>query len=264
MGKVGSTTILNALRTSTENPVFQVHVLSSDGIKKMEEKYYGNRNKLFRKSLLPHTKHLFASHFLRRNIQKRNWRNRWKIITLIRDPIARNISEFFYSIEDPKHKPHIPISDNYFISFDIEDLKDRFLEVFNEHSDDYKFPLNWFDEELNTVFGVDVYQSSFPKEVGYKFYSGERVDIILLKLEYLNHIYNDAFRDFIGPINFNLVSENTSQIKGYYPIYKRFVENVQLPRPYIENIYSTKYVHHFYSQAEIQRFRNKWIRKSHI
>jgi hypothetical protein len=265
MGKVGSTTILHSLKTSLiENPLFQVHVLSSNGIEKMEENYYGNSNKFFSKSLLPQTKHLFASHFLRTKIQNGNRNNKWQIITLVRDPIARNLSEFFYSIADPKDDPHIPKSIDLNSSINIKDLKDRFLKRFHEQSDDYKFPLKWFDEEMKVVFGVDVYLSSFPKDVGYKVYRGERADILLLKLEYLNYIYNDALQDFIGPVDFSLVSVNTTRTKGYYPIYKKFLEDVQLPESYIEKIYTTKYVQHFYSQEEIRRFRQKWYHQPHV
>ena len=41
-------------------------------------------------------------------------------------------------------------------------------------------------------------------------------------------------------------------------IYNEFRRTVALPYPYIERMYTTKYVRHFYSEDEIQRLKAKW------
>lgn len=90
MGKVGSTTIVESLRRSVpERSIFHVHFLSTEGIK-IEEDFY--REHLSRIGAIHD--HLLESWYLSEQFDKITSDEKYKIITLVREPIARNISAF--------------------------------------------------------------------------------------------------------------------------------------------------------------------------
>jgi hypothetical protein len=261
MGKVGSTSILFSLQAlNLEMPIYQVHVLSEQGIDKFEKMYWGDAPRFFRESLLPETKHIFTSHFLRAQLNKSAASKRWKVVTLVRDPIARNVSEFFYSVDTTKFDPYLPdFYERYLTrSISTREIVERFIERFHENSEDCNIPLRWFDVELKPVLGIDVYSRDFPKAKGCQFYEGHFADVLLLKLERVDEIVNDAFKEFLSIKKFKLLTTNTANQKRYYSAYQDFLREVNLPIAYIDTIYNSKVVQHFYSAEEINAFRRKW------
>lgn len=115
---------------------------------------------------------------------------------------------------------------------------------------------------MKPVFKIDVFPSEFPKLQGYKIFHSEFADLLLLRLENLNECASAAFKDFLNIDNFKLTSANVSQTKAYYPAYKKFLETVVLPSSYIEKMYASKYVNHFYTRDEINNFIRKWSKGS--
>jgi hypothetical protein len=261
MGKVGSTSILHSLQASVPDiPVYQVHVLSSQGILRMERKYWGETPRVFRKSLLPETKHVFASHFLRAQLNRDFNQKRWKVVTLVRDPIARNVSEFFYSVDTTKYDPHLPDFYERYQSKTIgtAELIERFIERFHENSEEYQLPLRWFDTEFKAVLGIDVFSGDFPKSKGYQIIHGEFAEVLLLKLEKIHKCYSEAFNEFLNLGEFRLLTANTARQKKYYPAFKSFMSLVDLPSSYVSNMYASKYMRHFYTDEEINILWEKW------
>lgn len=255
MGKVGSTTVEHSLKaTHLSKPIFHVHTLTIGGIEKAEELYYGKYRGVFRKSLLPGTRHLFISHYLRSKLEtgRLDLHEKWKIVTLTRDPIARNISGFFEGItlRTPDFYERYKIG-----SIKNEDLIDSFLQKYNHDE-----PLIWFDTELKAVFGVDVYSESFPKSKNYKIYHGQLADVLVLRSEGLNRCYSDAFKEFLNLDEFMLINSNEASSKQYSIIYRNFLNSVVLPATYIDKMYTSKYVNHFYTEQEITTFKAKWCK----
>ena len=89
MGKVGSTTVYYSLKKQLPlTPVFHVHCLSENTLKEQEKSYY-KIGKTPRD-----VKHLRQGKFLNEQLNKFANIN-WKIVTLVREPIIREISIFF-------------------------------------------------------------------------------------------------------------------------------------------------------------------------
>ena len=85
MGKVGSSTIVNSLHQARfDGAVFHVHVLSGALI---------GRGELFKKAVRQGTVAYLYNVALRELLCGGN--RRWKIISLVREPVGRNISAFF-------------------------------------------------------------------------------------------------------------------------------------------------------------------------
>ncbi len=246
MGKVGSMSVYHSLRKARLNTaVYHVHVLTKEGIRWEEEA---------RRSGWPRTIGLMHSHYLYKQLSRNKQSTRWKVITLVRDPIARNVSGLFQTIER-----WIPdFYDRYARkAIDTDELAEIFLHDYHGKVDSYALPFHWFSAELQPVFGIDVLSSEFPESVGYKIYRSEGVELLLIKLEYLNQCFPAATKEFLG-FDIPMISANATADKSYYPLYQEFTRALKLPDAYIEQQYSCNYVRHLYSESEIDTFIKKW------
>ena len=247
MGKVGSTTIVKALHESmSETPVFHVHFLSEEGVADAK-----HRLRELTKRSNANAWCLYESDFVRRYLLKRDAGQKLKLVTLFREPVSRNISSFFYNV----HK-YVPGFNQYSIEDDrwLSELTNCYLKQFPEHD----YSLNWFDLEMKKAFDVDVYDYQFEKEYGYTIIQTDDVDILILKLEKLKEISGQALSDYFRVGNIRLKTENTSDEQSYTEFYKRFIESVKLPEWYLDTMYDSRYMRHFYTEDEIFRFRARW------
>lgn len=250
MGKVASTTIVDGLHSSKPDvPVYHVHYLSDTGLKdatlrlaRLVKNYNAN------------TWCLYESDFVRKRLIDSGEDRNLRIVTLAREPIARNISSFFYNVQK-----YVPDFDGLNITDAslVEVMKMHFLNDFPEHD----YAINWFDNELKQVFGIDIYETEVFPDNGYSIIRQGAVEVLLLKLEKLKTCASHAFRDFMGIQDFRLMNSNTSDDQPYADFYRKFLEDVRLPDEYINKMYDSRYMKHFYSAEEIERFRSRWIRK---
>jgi hypothetical protein len=172
-----------------------------------------------------------------------------KIISMVREPISRNISAFFQNFERDtgvKHKAN---------QHSVEELKDIFLRNYN-----HEIPLIWLDENINKNFGIDVYKSPFP-EKGYDIFKNREVELLLFKHNLEDRIKEEILGDFIGITNFKLTSANVGEEKEYASTYKKFCE-LNLPEYYLDQMLNSKYATHFYNK-KLKEIRKRWVEKSH-
>lgn len=243
MGKVGSSSVRDSLKSQGVYFVFHVHRMNPDNIlKAMEErkKYLNNGKKRLDEMI---------GESLYKNIVKRG--RKIKVITLVREPIGRNISHFFQGY---KMFTGINYGD---ASFTIKELEECFIQNF-EHS----LPLNWFDEEMKQILGIDVYEYSFPKDKGYLTIKKGNIELLIIKLEVDDSIKEKAIEEFSGIENFRLVKKNVAKEKNYSDTYSDFMRNVRLPESYIDLMCNSEYTKHFYSNEEIELIRSKWYTKN--
>lgn len=247
MGKVGSTTLLDTLRPLLpQTQIYHLHVLSDAGIRQEDQNYYGGQPSLFSASRLPASKHLFESKFIRK--QRARGLEGIKIITLFRDPIGREVSAFFQGnlpetgfrqrLGDPARVPGV-----------VEDFW---------KGNEFEFALNWFDRELKAVFGFDVYGHAFPHEQGYGIYEQDGVGILVIKLEALNVCFRPALREFLGVEVPALKPANVTKAKGYQELQTAFLHALTFSPEFLDEMYTSKYATHFYTEAERRAFRERW------
>jgi len=252
MGKVGSSTVVTSLKAlSLDRPIYHIHTLTEEGIadgeKIYEDIYRGRPRKFSRMS------HLLASRYLRKELAKGVTGGKWKVITLVREPITRNVSDFFQLLDwwlpgfTTRYKAR---------GARIDEAIAVFLEKYRYHNE----PLTWLDIELKQACDVDVFVKEFPKAKGYDIYNGKQVEVLLLKLEQLDQCASEAVREFLGVKHFRLIKANVSDEKEYGTAYKDFVNALVLPEAYLTKMYNSKYARHFYSDEELDRFRWKWCK----
>jgi hypothetical protein len=231
MGKVGSTSIYSVLnKRLPATDVFHVHFLSDYWLKeklpKLDKYFHGNIN--CGNDILNHI--------------KKNPKKRIKIITLVREPIIRDISDIFenwrskyYTIEN----------------FDIT----RLSHLIEENGHEYT--LTWFETEFMNYLGFNIYDIPFDQEEGYKIYNLKNVDILCLKLEMLGKISSKAFKEFLG-IELTMINQNISSEKKGKELYLQLKNNYKANNAKLAYLYNSQYVKHFYTSKEIESFINNW------
>lgn len=250
MGKVASSSIYRSIKQYwAVSPVYHVHVLSNENLRVLD--------RVIRKSY-PRTHnipdHLLAGEFLRRYIPRTSPKTKWKIITLVRDPIARNISSFFQDLKTRHlYLEYSKIIENHDIEGAAGLLADAFLK-----NHDHSRPLNWFDMELKRVFKIDIFSMPFDKESGFKIYNSELGSALLIKLEKLRECAEPALSQFLKMDGFRLIDENISDKKEYASLYHTVRQSIKFPDDFITKIYSSKLVRHVYTDNEINQFKFKW------
>jgi hypothetical protein len=253
MGKVGSTSVLHSLRArSPSYDLFHVHVLSHDWIKKV---YYHYRyaSRVHGHAIV--SGHMLSSMYLRGLLDREFDRHEWKIISLVRDPVARNVSAFFELL--PTSFPAL-VKLYHDAALAAEQRVPELIRIFLEKFEEHDTPIYWFEKHLQPVFGVDIYQSPFPTQQGYQILRQDNVSVLIIRLEDLNNSVAPALKEFLGLDNFVLEKRNVSDQKAYSDVYRRFQDQLLLPENYIQRMYDSRYMRHFYTEEEITQFRRRW------
>lgn len=166
-----------------------------------------------------------------------------KIVSLVRDPIARNLSSYFEHLDFIWHTRHA------YRRISMGELHRGFLERFT-HDD----VLTWFDDELKPVLGIDAYEHPITDRVTIHKHP---IELLIFKTELSDHTKSEALSEFFErPITLSRANETGSKEKGM--VYRRFVDSIRLPREYVERMLTARYTTHFYSDAEREEMRSRW------
>ena len=265
MGKVGSSTVIRSIVKSNCNiRPYQVHWLTRENMR-FDEAFYYRQEVRFRNTPVARrfrpTYIWNAEYLLNRIKKKRRSKSKYKVVSLTRDPVARNLSSFFQNLElffgyDIKKKAQckdkIPV---------LAELQRLFQQNYVENSEVLRAdsnPLTWFTVELGDAFNLDVYKEPFDRVDGYQLYDTPDARILVIKLEKLRDCAEFALGEFLGVSDFRLATANVASSKPYASIYKEFVSSVQLPGRYLDKLYDSQYSKHFYTDEEIHEFREYW------
>ena len=247
MGKVGSSTLHASLAAvfqshSIKLPVFQTHNLNN--LDKLEEaiRNWSNPERALRQ--------LEKDKSLRKKLDA-NPNSSWNVITLTRDPVARNISTFcemcniFFPDWKIKYEQGL---------LDLREMQTYLVSNFSPGN----APDKWFDQQLKPVFEVDVYAKKFPHKAGYAIYRCRNNGrMLLLRLEDLYRVAPKAIKKFLGIDGFSLLDANESTNRDFAVLYKE-IKKLAFPMSYLKTMYNTKYVKHFYTKQEIEKFYERW------
>ncbi len=265
MGKVGSSSIRNSLfrcpdpRTRlvlNSHEYFPVRDRDPNRIA-LEPEY---RNMLARE--IAHEQHVYQQRSLRQRMGRRfrekfyaemiyrryvQPKRRLKVITLVREPVANNISMFFQVLYQYLGQDVQPVA------CDTDELIDVFIERYM-----HSRPLTWLDAEIKTHFGIDVFQLPFPIERGYTTISQDNVSLLVLRCDLDDRAKGRAIADFIGLDKFEIVRSNVASDKNYAIPYSMFKQRIKLPPPLLDQMYDSKFARHFFSKEELDLFREQW------
>ena len=256
-GKVGSSTVRESLRRSPlKRPVYQVHRLSDEGISNYQEKY----------TKFPDSRHLADCLAIGQTLRQKLYDDdqpspKPSVITITRDPIAAMLSTFFQTLGN-KRADQFRNADGTLQTDRVINAVHRQFKHFDESTNRI---CTWFNRELKTTLGIDVFAHPFNPDQGYQIIQHQQVDLLLLRLEDLNQIGGTVISEFLGlPSPLKLRSQNRRDRKALAEIYEYVKANLNLPKGVCRTIYRSTYATHFYSRKERKAFIDKWSAEQRI
>lgn len=251
MGKVGSQTVEQTLvNLKLKRTIFHFHWLSPEMLKFTLDKSeflgraYPGRD-------------YWESIYVKESILPSLSTQGVDVITLTREPIARNLSAFFYSwgYWYPDMLEKFSDLNNYPEA--KQDVTNHFVEKFH-----HQRTLDWFDTDLAPYYGFDIYQEEFHPEKGYQIYRTPEINLLIIRLEDLNRCLQLALEEFFGASypDYKMKTKNLSQSREYNHLYKDFLNNTNLPQDYVDYIYNSRYARFFYTERELDSFKDRWIK----
>ena len=239
MGKVASSSIYYSLKEK-KKVVYHIHRLNKDHIRELHKVHLEKTGLIESKAVDERGIRLY-------NIFIKNNKRPVYIISLVRNPIERNMSAFF------QNKEYYTKQHNY---SDTDKLTNLFYNLY-----DHDTPLMWFDREFKHCLNINIYDSPFPKEVKYKILKSENFNILLMRVDIEDSIKENIICDFLGIKNFKLKNKNVGTLKSYNEEYKEFKRTVKLSEGYINRMLNSKFANYFYTNDEINEIKKKWLKK---
>jgi len=99
----------------------------------------------------------------------------------------------------------------------------------------------------------------------YFIYRNNVCDLLLMKFEYINEIFPQAFKELSGVDDVSLSSGHSnstkSKSKDIFKLRNIFQDRFEFPEDFVEKIYGESYVTDIYNDNEIINFKNKWLKK---
>lgn len=247
MGKVGSTSIEKSLSNTYYN-VEHVHSFHSPV---MYEMFNGIRSAKYNNPLKNRISERISKLIRKRIIKKKK---KLKVVTLVREPISRNISMFFQGIHIALFELAKRNNTRFEENVNKNKLRELFMDVFN-----HEYGVRWFDDEFKKTFDIDIYKYNFDKEKGFSFIIERDIQIMVIKMEKLNELEKEI-GDFLNISEFKLHNVNRGGKKWYADLYNDFKNEFIPTIEYVDMLYETKFMRHFYTKKEIDEFRRKWLK----
>ena len=238
MGKVGSRSITDSLVDYGLHPVIHIHRMNPKNIQRVKTEYQIHNQKLKNEKI---------GLWLYKNICRNN-RQKAKIISLVREPISRNISAFFQNYQRFAGCPYEESN------LQLEKLIKSFFSEYR-----HEVPLTWFHDEIKQTLGINVYEFEFPKEQGFLEIRDGRIDLLVIKMEIPDQSKAAAITKFLNLKDFQLKRSNIGNQKNYSAAYREFRKKIGLPASYIDQMLTSEYAQHFYTTEELEDIRNEWI-----
>lgn len=233
MGRVGSSTVAFACEELPQYQTYHTHFLNMErieGLIKRAEKKQRDVAGNIKRSLVVINDVLPSGCDV-------------KFITLVRDPVARNVSGCFADyLLDTKGQPSAPLTRDV--------VEARFKDFYHDR------PEWWFDRELKTPLGIDVLASPFNKEEQVERRKYGRFDLLLMQTEMPDEKKVAALREFLETDDIDLKPRNVHAKKD--DRYHDFLAYVPIDEEYMDRFYNLPYVRHFYTDEAIDGFRRRW------
>lgn len=238
-GKVGSTAIHAAIGTLPQFGSFQTHFISEEGV--------GEARDIHRE----HDRdpiHLKVGERLREELRKHPDKP-VKVITLVRDPVARSVSNLF-------ENPNLLDGGINLRELPVDEVVALAAEQVLSSMD---YTERWFDRELNGVFGLDLFSHEFDKEEGFAIVEAGRVQLLAGKLELLANngpAWLGRFLELGRDLEIDRRRARSST--GEASLYDQVRQNLKLPGDVLDTVYGGRVCRYFYTEDEIAGFRQHW------
>ena len=249
MGKVGSSTVYESLRRAGVPRVHKVHYLTAEGLDRARRSYQGF-------SVRVPVPHEATSMMLRTILSAGSPDVRWKVITLVREPIARDVSAYVQMVD--LLNPELVAGASPQVSRIARAAAAQFVGFDENRS----YTCRWFDDEFARTFGVDVLARPFEHGRGWGRITQDNVDVLVLRMEDLDRVFETAMLDFSGrrvpAIYQSARSPQKLQAAYRKDVYQQILDQARISEQSCRAVYQSRYARHFYSQDELAGFQERW------
>ncbi len=180
-----------------------------------------------------------------------------RIITGVRPPIERIISQSWQMVRYPFTNQDENIStvvDEKYTGF-VDGSEDAYGDYYDMIS--YADSKEWFFDQVEKPFAVNVFEDTFDKEKGYSIIKKGSVSVFVYRLDKLSQL-EEEIREFSGISNFCLKKSNDASDKAYAMAYKEYMRNVQVKKGFFLKLLKSQGMTHFYTEEECQKIYEKW------
>jgi hypothetical protein len=246
MGKVGSASVARALET-TARTALHVHTLAPEEIARVGALHRRASGRFG----IGYT--WYVGRAVGERLRAGNGAVRLPVITLVRDPIAREVSAIFQS--PALHAPGLVDARGH---FDVPRVLAH-LESSLRSEDACRYVFEWFAREIQPVLGIDVLAAPFDRERGYAIVEGDFASLLVLRTEDLDRNLAPALREFLGlelPPTASRANARSDGEAG--DAYREVLARLRLPRSAAARIYAHPFVRHFYTDAMVAGFLTRW------
>ncbi|MBR1598067.1 MAG: hypothetical protein IJ661_04030 [Lachnospiraceae bacterium] len=202
-----------------------------------------------------------------KNFVSKSKQEHLKIISVVRSPLDRDYSAFWTAFGFPQQRGwYIPFSSGdfqlmyYQFTESIIEGNDKLIEMCGLcHPFTWREEFEWFDDEIKSNLGIDIYDYPFDRENGYQIIKHGNIEMFLMKLEKMPDVLTEL-SDFLGLSEVIELRRDFSADKKWYSMaYKEFRKEVKISREYVEHYFNgNKKMDYFYTKDEQMRFLEKW------
>ncbi len=120
----------------------------------------------------------------------------------------------------------------------------KLSEILVNHLNILNRPFIWFDRFFAPIFNVDIFKEEFDVEQGYRHFTNDFCDILLIRFEDVDEVHG-VIGDFVGIDGFSLQKVNTSDSKPYGSEVFQAFANLNDQTAAIDKVYNSKYCRYF-------------------
>ena len=166
-----------------------------------------------------------------------------KYIVLVRDPIARDLSNVVQN------------SKNLEVDFYGNDVAHLVSEISKKG---HRFSEEWFDSEFDSYFGISYKDLKFDSEKGYSIYELDQSNhLLIIQTECISDLFSKVIKEFLGiELDQYVFNESSKKLEG--ELYRRLKNHYRLGAEDLSRVYESEYCKHFYSSKDLLGFKSRW------
>jgi len=173
---------------------------------------------------------------------------RWNFVSLVQEPVSRNIAMFLRGIERwmPNVYHRLDAGDLF-----PDELHEVFLQLF-----DHEGPERWFRDQVFEGLDTDVLGKPFETEKGSATFACKQGKLLVLRIE--DWVQNTSLLSGFLGVRTIEGPRYTADSESYRRLEQAFMSQ-QLSTSYVDWMHSTDYARHFYDPEELSTFAGKWM-----
>ncbi|ONI44109.1 hypothetical protein AN641_08345 [Candidatus Epulonipiscioides gigas] len=189
-----------------------------------------------------------------------------RFIIGLREPINQNLSLLYEQLGNigylsPKLWLDIKIlQPDGDVQLLFDQLLSAYINIKNEPTFNIKnflslFIQNFIPEYCKYI--ADIMKEPFDKEKGYTIIQDGNVEVFVYQLEKLNDNVQ-ALSEWVGVPFDTLVNGNVAADKWIADSYKQAQKEIKISQEFFDKCFNEPYVKHFYSDEDIEKFKERW------